>query len=87
MKSKFKAGDLVVLSAAGRKTQQNEECVGGFGFIEAVDEDEMRMLHLERISSGVGSTLFPIKTKWWRKNMKVMQVNFKPYELKFYKNK
>jgi hypothetical protein len=83
MKSKFKAGDLVMLSAAGRKTQQNEECVGGFGFIETIDENEMRVLH----RTGIGSTVFPIKTKWWRKNMKVMQVNFKPYELKFYKNK
>ena len=85
MKSKFKAGDLVMLSAAGRKAQQNEECVGGFGFIETIDEGEMKIIH-QNHSIG-GGNLFPIKTKWWRKNMKVMQVNFKPYELKFYKNK
>ena len=79
MKSKFKAGDLVMLSAAGRKTQQNEECLGGFGFIETIDEDEMKM------SVGGGSSLYPIKTKWWTKDLKVMNINFKPYELKFYK--
>ena len=83
MKSKFKAGDLVMLSAAGRKTQQNEECVGGFGFIETIDEGEMRTLH----GQGIGGNLFPIKTKWWTKDLKVMNINFKPYELKFYKNK
>ena len=80
MKSKFKAGDLVMLSAAGRKTQQNEECLGGFGFIETINEGEMKASQNIR-------DMFPIKTKWWTKDLKVMNINFKPYELKFYKNK
>ena len=76
MKSKFKAGDLVMLSAAGRKAQQNEECCGGFGFIETIDEAELHFMK---------SNDYPIKTKWWTKDLKVLNVNFKPYELKFYK--
>ena len=78
MKSKFKAGDLVILSAAGARMQQNFECRGGFGFIETIDEWE-----LKNPSQG---EMWPIKTKWWTKDMKVLSVNFKPYELKFYKN-
>ena len=78
MKSKFKAGDLVTLSAAGAKSQQNEEFVGGFGFIETIDEGELR-------SMSRNASVYPIKSKWWDKNMKVHNVNFKPYELKFYK--
>jgi len=77
VKSKFKAGDLVTLSAAGHKTNQNEECRGGFGFIETIDEDEMKQ--------GNKHNAWPIKTKWWTKDLKVMNINFKPYELKFYK--
>ena len=73
MKSKFKAGDLVVLSAAGRWLNQNEQCVGGFGFIETIMPD--------------GDSDYPIKTKWWTQDLRVMNMNFKPYELKFYKNK
>ena len=78
MKSKFKPGDLVMLSAAGHRTYQNEECRGGFGFIETIDESEFDCRQ---------SHTWPIKTKWWTKDLKVMNVNFKPYELKFYKNK
>ena len=80
MKSKFKPGDLVMLSAAGRKTQQNEECRGGFGFIETIDEDEL-------LKWNKYGDVWPIKTKWWTKDLKVMNINFKPYELKFYKKK
>ena len=83
MKSKFKPGDLVTLSAAGAKSQQNEDFVGGFGFIETINEDELRKM---MAPSMVGS-VYPIKSKWWDKNMNVHHVNFKPYELKFYKNK
>jgi len=79
MKSKFKAGDLVTLSAAGAKSQQNEEFVGGFGFIETIDEGELQSMSNSR------SSVYPIKAKWWDKNMRVHNVNFKPYELKFYK--
>ena len=82
MKSKFKAGDLVMLSAAGRKTQQNEELLGGFGFIETINESQM-----DAVGKISNTDLFPIKTKWWTKDLKVLNINFKPYELKFYKNK
>ena len=82
MKSKFKAGDLVMLSAAGRKTQQNEELLGGFGFIETINESQMDAVR--KISN---TDLFPIKTKWWTKDLKLLNMNFKPYELKFFKNK
>jgi len=78
MKSKFKAGDLVLLSAAGNKAHQNEECRGGFGFIVTIDMNELNKLD---------SHSWPIKTTWWTKDMKVMNINFKPYELKFYKKK
>jgi len=30
---KYKVGDLVTLSAAGRKSQQNEEVLTGFGLV------------------------------------------------------
>ena len=79
MKSKFKAGDLVMLSAAGYKANQNEECRGGFGFIETIDEDELKQTNK--------GDVWPIKTKWWKKDLEVISVNFKPYELKFFKNK
>ncbi len=78
MKSKFKEGDLVELSAAGKKTDQNKELVGGFGFIEAV------LVNSERCGM---SPAYPIKCKWWKKDMTVCNGHFKPYELKFYKNK
>ena len=72
MKNKFKPGDLVTLSAAGRKVEQNTCFVGGFGFIETIMVSEQA---------------YPIKCKWWSADMKVMNGQFKPYELKFYKNK
>ena len=77
MKNKFKPGDLVTLSAAGEKTAQNEECRGGFGFIKAV----------WLVAHGRPSAhKYPIRTKWWTKDLRVIEnMNFKPYELKFYK--
>jgi len=80
MKMKFKAGDLVELSAAGKRAQQNTCFVGGFGFIETIDEGELRSMLRN-------ASVYPIKTKWWTKDMKVMIGQFKPYELKFYKKK
>ena len=74
MKTKFKAGDLVTLSAAGKRMNQNQDCVGGFGFIETVLPDG-------------GRSDYPIECKWWREDMRIINMNFKPYELKFYKNK
>jgi uncharacterized protein YodC (DUF2158 family) len=72
MKNKFKAGDLVELSAAGKRAQQNTAFVGGFGFIETIMVSEQA---------------YPIRCKWWNADMKVINGHFKPYELKFYKNK
>ena len=72
MKSKFKAGDLVELSAAGKRSQQNTDMLGGFGFVETIAESDQA---------------YPIKCKWWKKDMTVCNGHFKPYELKFYKNK
>ena len=72
MKTKFKAGDLVMLSAAGKRAQQNTCFVGGFGFVETICSSQHT---------------YPIKCKWWNADMKVMNGQFKPYELKFYKNK
>ena len=76
MKSKFKAGDLVVLSAAGKRSQQNVDMLGGFGFIETIVNEGKNSHHA-----------YPIKCKWWRKDMTVCNGHFKPYELKFFKNK
>ena len=73
MKSKFKVGDLVMLSAAGNRTDQNRDLVGGFGFIETIMIDRCP------------PQAYPIKCKWWKKDMTVCHCHFKPYELKFYK--
>ena len=70
MKSKFKAGNLVMLSAAGKRVQQNTTFVGGFGIIEAIASQQHT---------------YPIKCKWWNADMEVMNGQFKPYELRFYK--
>ena len=74
MKNKFKAGDLVTLSAAGKKAISNIELIGGFGFIETIMTDR------------VPAQPYPIKCKWWKEDMTVCTGHFKPYELKFYKN-
>jgi uncharacterized protein YodC (DUF2158 family) len=74
MKNKFKAGDLVTLSAAGKKAISNIELIGGFGFIETIMTDKPNPVP------------YPIKCKWWKEDMTVCTGHFKPYELKFYKN-
>jgi len=68
-KPKFKAGDLVMLSAAGRARQGNEVCLGGFGFVTDV--------------SPYGT--YPIRTQWWKADMSITSAPFKEYELKKYK--
>ena len=75
MKSKFKPGDLVELSAAGKRSQQNIDMLGGFGFVETIMTDTVPV------------QAYPIKCKWWKKDMTVCNGHFKPYELKFFKNK
>jgi uncharacterized protein YodC (DUF2158 family) len=76
MKSKFKVGDLVMLSAAGKRSQQNEDFIGGFGFIENIVTDKS-----DRYWA------YPIRCKWWKENLDIVNASFKPYELKFFKNK
>ena len=67
---KFKIGDLVTLSAAGRKMQQNRSVLDGFGMV----------VEVRRSSS---SNDFPIKCQWFGKRKSGMR--FKEYELKFYR--
>lgn len=76
--NKFKVGDLVTLSAAGSKIQQNWGLVGGFGII------------VDLSGPSVG---WPVWTKWFGGDYSVPKSQFpkdayfKPYELKFFKKK
>ncbi len=80
MKSKFKVGDLVMLSAAGKRVDQNSYAVGGWGIIREVEAyNNWRK----------PSDHYPIKAQWyngdrfgedWTRSMR-----YKPYELKFFK--
>ena len=69
--SKFKKGDLVCLSAAGSKLDQNWRYEGGFGIVKGE-------------SSSVG---FPVAVHWFsrKKAIPSQEAYFKPYELKFFK--
>ena len=71
---KFKKGDIVSLSSAGRKRHGNEKPrrLGGFGLVVTVHS----------ISAG-----FPIEVDWWSGDMNTFKMYFKPYELKYFKNK
>ena len=71
---KFKVGDLVMLSSAGRKRVGNEKPrrFGGFGIVT----------NIHWSSDG-----FPIMVDWWSRDMNTFRIYFKPYELKFFKNK
>lgn len=75
-KNKFKVGDLVVLSAAGRKTSQNWRYKGGYGVVLEVYSCD-RQHH------------FPINCHWIPCPTLTMcrpqPAHFKPYELKFLK--
>ena len=70
---KFKVGDLVTLSAAGRKMQQNRPVLDGFGMVVEVMRSRL---------PGVSDN-FPIKCQWYGKHKSSMR--FKEYELKFFK--
>ena len=78
---KFKVGDLVVLSAAGKRVDQNSYAVGGWGIIKEINPDKFPYRK--------SSEDYPIKTQWYgakgfgRDNTR--SVRFKPYELKFFK--
>ena len=77
---KFKVGDLVVLSAAGRRVDQNSHAVGGWGIIKEI----YTVNPFKRTGEH-----YPIKAQWYngegfgRDNTR--NVHFKPYELKFFK--
>ena len=64
----MKRGDIVVLSSAGKKLEQNFRCRGGFGIIEYVQ----------------GSIAeYPISVKWWKEDMTdSFNAYFKRYEIK-----
>jgi len=66
---KYKVGDLVMLSAAGKVRQGNAVCLGGFGFV----------VEINKYSS------FPIRTQWWKDDMSMSSHPFKEYELKKFK--
>jgi len=79
---KFKVGDLVMLSAAGRRVDQNSHAIGGWGIIKEITKHHYQMgTRYEDLDS------YPIKTEWyggkWRNWPK--GICFKPYELKFFK--
>ena len=71
---KFEAGDLVQLSAAGKKSDQNSHALGGFGIVYSIGEPYAN---------------YPIRTNWINgvefKDGQIRRVDFKPYELKFFK--
>ncbi len=71
---KFKKGDIVSLSSAGRKRIGNDKPrrLGGFGIVTNIHSN----------SDG-----FPIVVDWWSRDMDTFRIYFKPYELKFFKNK
>ena len=68
-KLKFKIGDLVMLSAAGRARSGNIAVLGGFGFVTEVFD----------------FSNYPVRTTWWRANMTMTTHPFKEYELKKFK--
>tara|TARA_R110000824_G_scaffold274871_1_gene463591 strand:- start:242 stop:445 length:204 start_codon:yes stop_codon:yes gene_type:complete len=66
---RFKVGDLVTLSAAGRKSQQNYEVLEGFGIVI-----NLSPLHWHN---------YPIECTWVGGDIEVQ--TFKEYELKKFK--
>ena len=77
MRNKFKIGDLVKLSAAGFKSQQNSHLVDGWGIVTLLKESYSN---------------YPIQVVWYGghgglKSGEATTACFKPYELKFFKNK
>ena len=67
-KNKFKVGDLVELSAAGKKNEGNALCRGGWGMVMKID---------------VSGSKYPIICQWPTKNYRLDKSHrFKEYELK-----
>jgi len=74
-KNKFKVGDLVMLSAAGKNVEQNHHLYEGWGIV---------------VKIGHSLTSYPIKTEWYGGDFgsdNSRQACFKQYELKFYKKR
>ena len=74
-KNKFKVGDLVMLSAAGKNVEQNHHLYEGWGIVV-------------RIGHPTGS--YPIRTEWYGGDFGTEDsrpASFKQYELKFYKKR
>ena len=70
-KDKFKIGDLVTLSAAGRKAGQNWRFKRGFGIVYAIKSSQHH---------------YPIDCYWQSTDgYSTKNANFKQYELKFFK--
>ncbi len=69
---KFKIGDLVQLSAAGKSVDQNSHMIGGFGIVTFIGESYAS---------------FPIKAEWYNGVQHSGTTCFKAYELKFYKKR
>ena len=67
---KFKVGDLVVLSAAGERLNQNDHAVGGWGIITEI---------------GLSYANFPLMVEWYGGSQETTLIRFKPYELKYFK--
>jgi hypothetical protein len=79
---KFKVGDLVMLSAAGRGVGQNSHAIGGWGIIKEITKHHYQNgVRYEDLDS------YPIKTQWYDGDgySRRSGICFKPYELKFFK--
>ena len=72
--SKFNVGDLVMMSAAGNKVQQNSHLQGGWGIITWIFKKQSDDVDIQ----------YPIKVQWYGSS-KQQTARFKPYELKFFK--
>ena len=73
-----------MLSAAGRKTDQNSHAHDGWGIIKQITKYHYQMgVRYKDLDS------FPIKTVWYGGrdfgNDLAREISFKPYELKFFK--
>jgi hypothetical protein len=67
----MKIGDLIKMSAAGRKTDQNSKCVGGWGIITEI--------HPERF--GYTGRNYPYVVTWFL-NGESFPFRFSRYEIK-----
>lgn len=66
---KYKVGDLVTLSSAGRKRAGNIRCLTGFGIV----------------TEYVSMQGFPYTCRWFGGSRSSMTIGFKQYEIKKFK--